>query len=62
MYVSVLSNGDDVVSNSKVFDGVVVFVLNFFLNLIAFLYFFTFCVKKSRIHARISSHSRDERR
>ena len=62
MYVSVLSNGDDVVSNSKVFDGVVLFLLNFFLNFIAFFYFCTFSVKKSRIHARISSHSRDERR
>ena len=28
--MSVLSNGDDVVSNSKVFDGVVLFLLIFF--------------------------------
>ena len=44
--MSVLSNGD-VVSNSKVFDGVVLFLLNFGLNFIAFFYFCTFSVKKA---------------
>ena len=34
--MSVLSNGDDVVSNSKVFDGVVLFLLNFGLNFTLF--------------------------
>ena len=68
--MSVLSNGDDDggLSNSKKYlDGVGVVLLYIFLNFgfqchRFFSTFALFSVKKSRTHARVSSHSRGERR
>ena len=46
----------------KVFDGVVLFLLNFFLNFIAFFLLLHFFCEKAEYMRASLSHSRDERR